>query len=33
MKILNGVEFIHQKNVSHRDIKLDNVIVNPNTLE
>ena len=30
LQILNGIEFIHSKNIYHRDIKLENLIINSN---
>ena len=30
LQILNGNEFIHSKNIYHRDIKLENLIINSN---
>lgn len=32
LQILQGIEFIHSKNIYHRDIKLENLIINSNHL-
>ena len=29
-KIINGISYLHSKRIAHRDIKLDNIMVNEN---